>query len=472
VSTALNTDRYELTMVEAALRSGMAHRDCVFEVFARRLPGARRFGVLAGTGRVLDAISAFRFGRAELDWLADERVVDDVTLAFLADYRFGGSVDGYREGEVYFPQSPVLTVRGTFAEAVLLETVVLSILNYDSAVATAAARMVVAADGHPIAEMGSRRANESAAVAAARAAYIAGFSATSNLEAGRRWGIPTLGTAAHSFTLLHNSEEDAFRAQVAAFGPGTTLLVDTYDVRAAVETAVRVAGPQLGGVRLDSGDLPALVRDVRAHLDSLGATGTRITVTSDLDEHTIAALRGSSADAFGVGTSVVTGSGSPAAGFVYKLVARRDAPGGADAGADADGATAPGVWTPVAKSSAGKTSLGGAKRAERMLRDGVAVAERIIVDSGGRVGGDDGGAGGDAGDVGPGDGDQMPDRTAGTTTRALTVPLMRDGQADAQWLSSAGVATARQHCAAAVAELPGAALRLSRGEPALPVVRG
>jgi nicotinate phosphoribosyltransferase len=450
----------------------MAHRDCVFEVFARRLPGARRFGVLAGTGRVLDAISAFRFGRAELDWLADERVVDDVTLAFLADYRFGGSVDGYREGEVYFPQSPVLTVRGTFAEAVLLETVVLSILNYDSAVATAAARMVVAADGHPIAEMGSRRANESAAVAAARAAYIAGFSATSNLEAGRRWGIPTLGTAAHSFTLLHNSEEDAFRAQVAAFGPGTTLLVDTYDVRAAVETAVRVAGPQLGGVRLDSGDLPALVRDVRAHLDSLAATGTRITVTSDLDEHTIAALRGSSADAFGVGTSVVTGSGSPAAGFVYKLVARRDAPGGADAGADADGATAPGVWTPVAKSSAGKTSLGGAKRAERMLRDGVAVAERIIVDSGGRVGGDDGGAGGDAGDVGPGDGDQMPDRTAGTTTRALTVPLMRVGQADAQWLSSAGVATARQHCAAAVAELPGAALQLSRGEPALPVVRG
>jgi nicotinate phosphoribosyltransferase len=212
---------------------------------------------------------------------------------------------------------------------------------------------------------------------------------------------------------------------------------------------------------------------VRAHLDSLGATGTRITVTSDLDEHTIAALRGSSADAFGVGTSVVTGSGSPAAGFVYKLVARRDAPGGADAGTADDGATAPGVWTPVAKSSAGKTSLGGAKRAERMLRDGVAVGEHIIVDSGvgGGGGGDVGGAGGGGGDVGPGDGDQMPDRTAGTTTRPLTVPLMRDGQADAQWLSSAGVATARKHCATAIAELPAAALRLSRGEPALPVVR-
>jgi len=476
VSTALNTDRYELTMVEAALRSGMAHRDCVFEVFARRLPGARRFGVLAGTGRVLEAIAAFRFGRAELDWLADKRVVDDATLTFLADYRFGGSVDGYREGEVYFPQSPVLTVRGTFAEAVLLETVVLSILNYDSAVATAAARMVVAADGNPIIEMGSRRANESAAVAAARAAYIAGFSATSNLEAGRRWGIPTLGTAAHSFTLLHNSEEDAFRAQVATFGPETTLLVDTYDVRTAVETAVRVAGPQLGGVRLDSGDLPALVRDVRAQLDSLGATGTRITVTSDLDEHTITALRGSSADAFGVGTSVVTGSGSPAAGFVYKLVARRDAPGDAVGVTDADGATAPGVWTPVAKTSAGKTSLGGAKRAERMLRDGVAVAEHIIVDDGGGGGGDGRGEGegegGGSGDSNAGlDGDQILNRTPGVTTRPLSVPLMRDGQADAQWLSSAGVATARQHCAVAVAELPAAALRLSRGEPALPVVR-
>ncbi|MBX9719648.1 MAG: nicotinate phosphoribosyltransferase, partial [Microbacteriaceae bacterium] len=359
-------------MVEAALRSGRAGRDCVFEVFGRRLPGERRYGVLAGTGRVLEAIAAFRFGQAELDWLADERVVDDATLAYLADYRFSGQVEGYREGEVYVPGSPVLTVRGTFAETVLLETVVLSVLNYDTAVATAASRMVTAADGHPIAEMGSRRANESAAVAAARAAYIAGFSATSNLDAGRAWGIPTMGTAAHAFTLLHDSEEEAFRAQVAAFGVGTTLLVDTYDVRAGVEAAVRVAGTRLGGVRLDSGDLPALVRDVRAQLDALGATGTRITVTSDLDEHTIAALRAAPVDAFGVGTSVVTGSGSPAAGFVYKLVARRDVSSGG----------APGEWMPVAKASTGKASIGGAKRAERLMRDGVAVAERIVIDDG------------------------------------------------------------------------------------------
>lgn len=437
MTTALRTDRYELTMLEAALRSGRAHRECVFEVFARRLPGERRYGVLAGTGRVLDAITAFRFGMPELDFLANERIVDDATLTFLADYRFSGHVEGYREGEVYFPGSPVLTVRGTFAEAVLLETVVLSVLNSDSAVATAAARMVAAADGHPIAEMGSRRTGEYAAVAAARAAYIAGFSATSNLEAGRTWGIPTMGTAAHAFTLLHDSEEEAFRAQVAALGTGTTLLVDTYDVRQGVETAIRVAGPSLGGVRLDSGDLPALVREVRAQLDALGATGTRIVVTSDLDEHTIAALRAAPVDAFGVGTSVVTGSGSPAAGFVYKLVARRDRDGD--------------EWMPVAKASTGKASIGGAKRAERLLRKGVAVAERIVIDD---------------------DHDGLPEAAtpADLTARPLTVALMTDGEADARWLGPAGVAAAREHCAAAVAELPAAALRLSRGEPALPTL--
>ncbi|MBX9471294.1 MAG: nicotinate phosphoribosyltransferase [Chryseoglobus sp.] len=425
-------------MIESALRSGRAHRECVFEVFGRRLPSERRYGVLAGTGRLLDAVEAFRFGRAELDWLADEGVVDDATLEWLASYRFTGSIEGYREGELYFPTSPVLTVHGTFAEAVVLETVILSILNYDTAVATAAARMVSAADGRPLAEMGSRRANESAAVAAARAAYIAGFSATSNLEAGRTWGVPTMGTAAHSFTLLHDTEEDAFRAQVDSLGSGTTLLVDTYDVRTAIETAVRVAGPSLGAVRLDSGDLPSLVREVRAQLDSLGATATRITVTNDLDESSIAALRGAPVDAFGVGTSVVTGSGSPAAGFVYKLVARRD-----EQSAE---------WMPVAKSSPGKVSAGGTKRAERLLRDGVALAERIVVDD---------------------DHDGVPEGLqpdAAVQARELTVPLMTDGVADPRWLGPAGVQAAREHCAAAVTELPASALRLSRGEPALPVL--
>ena len=438
MSTALLTDRYELTMIEAALRSGRAHRECVFEVFGRRLPGDRRYGVLAGTGRVLEAIGRFRFGAAELDWLSEERVVDDATLSWLADYRFSGSIEGYREGELYFPGSPLLTVRGSFAEAVVLETLILSILNADSAVATAAARMVSAADGRGIAEMGSRRTGEASAVAAARAAYIAGFDATSNLEAGRRWGIPTMGTAAHAFTLLHDSEEEAFRAQVDSLGSGTTLLVDTYDVHRGIETAVRVAGTGLGAVRLDSGDLPALVRQVRTQLDELGATQTRITVTNDLDEHAIAALSGAPVDSFGVGTAVVTGAGSPAAGFVYKLVARREA-----------GAT--GEWTPVAKSSSGKVGRGGAKRGERLIGlDGIARAEHVIIDD---------------------DRDGMPEAgSSGVTPRILTVALMTDGKAEPHALGAAGVRTAREHRAAAIAELPPEAFRLGRGEPVLPTV--
>src|SRR6478609_3888267 len=366
-STALHTDRYELTMLDAALRDGTAQRRCVFELFGRRLSGGRRFGVVAGTGRLLSLIGDFRFGEDELRFLRDNRVVDAVTLDFLEGYRFTGSITGYREGELYFPGSPILTVEGTFAEAVILETLALSVLNHDSAVATAAARMSVAAGDRPLAEMGSRRAGEHSAVAAARAAYIAGFAATSNLEAGRSWGIPTMGTAAHSWTLLHDTEEEAFRSQVESLGSGTTLLVDTYDIRTGVETAIRVAGTELGGVRIDSGDLPIVAADVRAQLDELGATSTRITVTSDLDEYAIAALAASPVDSYGVGTSVVTGSGTPTAGMVYKLVARQDSAGG---------------WVAVAKASTDKGSKGGRKAAFRTLDRGTATSELIVVSDG------------------------------------------------------------------------------------------
>ena len=326
-STALHTDRYELTMLDAALRDGTAHRRCVFELFGRRLSGGRRFGVVAGTGRLLSLIDDFRFGDDELRFLRDHRVVDAETLDFLAGYRFTGSITGYREGELYFPGSPILTIEGTFAEAVVLETLALSVLNHDSAIATAAARMSIAAGERPLAEMGSRRAGEESAVAAARAAYITGFAATSNLEAGRRWGIPTMGTAAHAWTLLHDTEEDAFRSQIDALGIDTTLLIDTYDIPRGVETAIRVAGTGLGGVRIDSGDLPVMAAQVREQLDELGATATKITVTSDLDEYAIAALAASPVDSYGVGTSVVTGSGTTTAGMVYKLVARQAADG-------------------------------------------------------------------------------------------------------------------------------------------------
>src|SRR6476469_3377826 len=355
---ALLTDRYELTMLAAALADGTADRDCVVEVFARRLPHGRRFGVLAGTGRLLEALPHFRFGDDELSALRQQGITDQRLLDWLADFRFSGDIDGYAEGDLYFPGSPVLTVRAPFAEGVLLETVVLSILNHDSAIASAAARMISAACDRPCIEMGSRRTHEEAAVAAARAAYLVGFGTTSNLEAGRRYGVPTSGTSAHAFTLLHDDEKAAFRAQVATLGPSTTLLVDTYDVDQGIRNAIEVAGPELGGIRLDSGDLPTLARHARELLDSLGATKTRIVVTSDLDEYAISGLMAAPVDRYGVGTSLVTGSGAPTVGMVYKLVER-------------DG-------VPVAKRSEGKASVGGRKSAVRRHdRSGTAIAEVI-----------------------------------------------------------------------------------------------
>jgi nicotinate phosphoribosyltransferase len=433
-STALHTDRYELTMLEAALRDGTAHRRCVFELFGRRLPGGRRFGVVAGTGRLLSLIDDFRFGDDELRFLRDDAVVDAATLDFLAGYRFSGSITGYREGELYFPGSPILTIEGTFAEAVVLETLALSVLNHDSAVATAAARMSIAAGDRPLAEMGSRRAAEESAVAAARAAYITGFGATSNLEAGRRWGIPTMGTAAHAWTLLHDTEEDAFRSQIDALGTGTTLLVDTFDTRRGVELAIQVAGTELGGVRIDSGDLPIVAAEVRAQLDALGATTTKITVTSDLDEYAIAALAASPVDAYGVGTSVVTGSGTPTAGMVYKLVARQ---------------AADGSWVSVAKASTDKASKGGRKAAFRSLQDGTATRELIAVSDGFEQ-------------------VDTPDEHSGA--RPLQVTLVSNGEADAAHLGSEGVQAARRHHAKVREELPVRALALSKSDPAIPTV--
>jgi nicotinate phosphoribosyltransferase len=350
-TTALRTDHYELSMLAAARRSGTAGRATVFEVFARSLPPTRRFGVVAGSGRLADAIARFRFGEEEIASLRSTAVVDDETLAWLARYRFAGNVYAYRDGETYFPDSPVVRVEASFAEAVILETLVLSILNHDSAVASAAARISMAADpGAQHVDMGGRRTHEDAAVDAARAAYIAGFHATSNLEAGRRYGIPTVGTAAHAFTLVHDDEAAAFAAQIEALGAGTTLLVDTFDIESGIRTAVtaarRLGHPGPGGVRIDSGNLPAEARRARALLDELGAVGTRIVVSGDLDEFEIDRLERdphgrAPVDAYGVGTRLATGSGHPTAGFVYKLV-------------EVDGRR-------VAKRSAGKATVGGAK---------------------------------------------------------------------------------------------------------------
>ncbi|MFC5748936.1 nicotinate phosphoribosyltransferase [Actinomadura rugatobispora] len=423
--TALLTDQYELTMLQAALSSGTAGRRAVFEVFARSLPAGRRYGVVAGTGRLLDAIEAFVFDGPALEFLTSRGIVDEPTAEWLESFRFSGNIWGYPEGECYFPESPILVVEGTFAEAVLLETLSLSILNHDCAIASAASRMAQAAQGRPLIEMGSRRTHEMAAVAAARAAYIAGFGTTSNLAAGRRYGVPTAGTSAHAFTLLHDSERHAFKAQLASLGEGTTLLVDTYDVERAVRAAVELAGPSLGAVRIDSGDLGVMARQVRDQLDALGARDTRIVVTGDLDEYGIAALAAAPVNGYGVGTSLVTGSGAPTASLVYKLVARADGPGG----------DAP--MRPVAKRSTGKPTRGGRKSAVRRLdAHGTAYAEVIAT------------------------GEPAP----GPRDRVLLAPLVRDGVV----VGREPLGEARERHARALRELPPTALQLSKGSPAIP----
>jgi putative nicotinate phosphoribosyltransferase len=332
---------------------------------------------------------------------------------YLAEFDLRGvTIEAYREGELYFPGSPVLTVNGTLGQGVVLETLVLSVLNHDSAIASAAARMSTAARDRPLIEMGSRRTHEDAAVAAARAAYLSGFASTSNLLAGKRYGIPTVGTAAHAFTLAHASEKDAFASQVEALGVGTTLLVDTYDIAQGIRNAVEVAGPEHGAIRIDSGDLNEEAHKARVLLDSLGATRTRIVVTSDLDEYVITALQDAPIDGYGVGTRLVTGSGHPTAGFVYKLV-------------EVDG-------RPVAKASSGKISVGGHKRAARVVENGVAVAERL---------------------------------STGTTPegRPLQVTVVQDGDVT----HAPSLHDVRAHHLAARAELPPHALAVTHGPAAL-----
>ncbi|MDO3700880.1 nicotinate phosphoribosyltransferase [Micromonospora sp. C28SCA-DRY-2] len=416
---ALLTDHYELTMISAALRDGTADRRCVFEVFTRRLPTGRRYGVVAGTGRLVELIRDFRFDADEVDFLRRTGVVDEQAAAWLRDYRFTGDVHGYAEGELFFPGSPILTVSGGFAECVVLETLVLSVLNHDCAVAAAAARMVTAARGRTLIEMGSRRAHEEAAVAAARAAYLAGFRFTSNLAAGQRYGIPTAGTAAHAFTLLHDDERAAFASQVATLGKDTTLLVDTYDITQGIRNAIAVAGPELRAVRIDSGDLAVIAQQSRELLDSLGATETKIIVSGDLDEYSIAALAAEPVDMYGAGTSVVTGSGAPTAGLVYKLV-------------EVDGRA-------VVKRSEQKATIGGRKVAVRRHKPTGTATEEVIVPQG------------------------EPERQP--NDRLLQRPLLTGGEP----VELPTLDESREHLRQCLISIPWEGLKLSAGDPAVPV---
>ena len=362
-NTALKTDLYEFTMLQSALEAGVAHRKGVFELFNRRLPKGRTYAVTAGTARAIEAISQFHFDETDLKFLSN--YLNEETISYLRNFTFRGTVYGYPEGELFFPYSPILTVEGTFGEAVLLETLLLSIMNYDSAVASAASRLRVAAKNIPLQELGARRVNEDAAINAARAAYIGGFNGTSNVLAAKEYGVPVFGTSAHAFTLANENEKDAFAAQVKALGAGTTLLVDTYDIPQGIRNAVEAAGPELGAIRLDSGDPMVEIPAARKLLDELGAVKTRIVFSGDLDYDVVTEIAnaGLPCDGFGIGSSVVTGDGHPNCGFVYKLVAMEYADG---------------QMHPVAKKATGKGSVGGRKTVFRNFDDDWNVNEEHL----------------------------------------------------------------------------------------------
>ena len=324
----LFTDLYELTMAAAFFREGLAGT-ATFSLFVRRLPPSRNFLVAAGLEDALEYLGALRFTDVSLDYLRSLGRFDPAFLDYLRALRFTGEVRAVPEGTVVFADEPVLEVTAPILEAQLVETALLNLLHVQTVLASKAARSVLAAAGRLLAEFGLRRSHGTdAGMKAARAALLAGFDSTSNTLAGLSWGLPLSGTMAHSFVTAFPAEDQAFRAYARAFPDAAVLLLDTYDTVAAARKAVDVArelaadGHHLAGVRLDSGDLAALSRAVRAILDAGGFPGVKILVSGGLDEDDIAELleQGAPIDGFGIGTRLATSADAPSVDMVYKLV--------------------------------------------------------------------------------------------------------------------------------------------------------
>lgn len=425
----MRTDRYELAMLAAAHRDGLADRGAVFELFTRRLPVGRRFGILAGLGRFLEVLPEVRFDADDLAWLAGEANVGSAVVEACVAWRFGGHIEALPEGTPYQANEPLLRVRGTFADGVILETLLLSFLNADSAIAAAAARVRIAAGPtRGLAELGGRRVDPDVAVAAARATFIAGFDATSNLAAGQRFAIPTIGTMAHAWVLAHRTEREAFESWVATHGAASTFLIDTYDIEAGIDAAIdacRQVGAAPGGIRIDSGDLGAEALAARAQLDRAGCAATKIVVSGDLDDLAIVRLHAALIDTYGVGTQVVCGGGAPTCSMVYKLVAVEDPDGS---------------WRRVAKQSAGKASVGGLKRLHRTTADGRVVGDALSISD--------------------------PHAFNPADPTDLLVPMVRDGTALPGLTGPVGTLAARRTALAALAAMDEDARRLDPGEPA------
>lgn len=379
-SRALLTDLYQLTMAYAYWRSGAVRDDAVFHLYFRKAPFRGGYAIAAGLGTAIKYLEELRFGDDDLRYLASLRGSDGAPLfpseflQWLSDLTFTCDVDAIPEGTVVFGQEPLLRVRGPIAQAQIVETALLNTLNFQTLIATKAARIVDAAGGDPVIDFGLRRAQgEDGALAATRAAYIGGVGSTSNVLAGAEFGIPVKGTHAHSWVMAFDSELEAFAKYAEVMPNNVLLLVDTYDTLQGVRNAIEVGrklreqGHELAGIRLDSGDLAYLSIESRKLLDEAGFPDAVIAASNDLDEHLIRSLReqGAKINVWGVGTRLITGYDQPALGGVYKLAAlRRDG----------------GPWMHRIKVSeqAVKVSTPGVLQVQRFSRDGVCVGDMIV----------------------------------------------------------------------------------------------
>lgn len=324
MGTALLTDLYELTMAQSFREHGKTGT-AVFSLFARSLPSERNFLVGGGLETLVSRLESFRFTPDDLAYLGSLGIFSSDFLAWLREYRFRGTISAIPEGTVVFTNEPIVQIEGPLPDIQLLETLALNCIHYETLAASKAARITGVSRGKSIVDFGFRRAHSpEAGVAAARAAYIAGFDGTSNLEAGKQFGIPVVGTMAHSYVMLFNGEDEAFRAYQASFPDRALFLIDTYDTLACTDTIIRLAreGIPAMGVRIDSGDIANLALEVRKRLDAAGLRGIRIIVSSNVDEYSIDRwlAMGIPIDSFGVGTRFITSSDAPHLDMVYKLV--------------------------------------------------------------------------------------------------------------------------------------------------------
>jgi nicotinate phosphoribosyltransferase len=423
---ALRTDLYQLTMAAGYFHRGMTGRQATCEMFVRRLPPHRRFLVAMGLERALGWLEQLRFDEEDIAYLATiPNLRDAMTPAFAAylrELRFTGDVAAMPEGTVFFAGEPVVRITAPLVEAQLVETFLLSAVNHATMVASKAARMVIAAGDAACVEFGTRRTHPEAAVDAARAACAVGFVGTSNVEAGRRHGLPVTGTAAHMWTMAHATEEEAFAAYVDVFPSASILLIDTYDTIRGAERAAAIARDKLKGVRLDSGDLGDLSRRVRAILDAAGCGTARIVASGDLNEYRVAELRraGAPIDLYGIGTELVASADAPALGGVYKLVEL----------------VTDGRAVPIAKFSADKATLPGRHQVVRTRDAAGRIARDMIA---------------------------LDDEPVPADAEALLVPVMRGGRRVAP---AEGIDAVRSRVRAGLGALPEGLASLDDGGPA------